>query len=107
MAGRGTNRGHAFSSGVARSGSSIDGGRGRPCPSLSNNLQHYARRFCDPKPRAVGSNAFTFMRIFVTGASGLVGRQLVPRLLRNGMAVTVLVRTPGALDEAMAADLTV
>jgi NADH dehydrogenase len=36
------------------------------------------------------------MRVLVTGASGLVGRRLVPRLLREGMAVTVFVRTPGA-----------
>lgn len=38
------------------------------------------------------------MRIFVTGASGLVGRRLVPRLLRPGTAVTAFVRTPAAFD---------
>lgn len=38
------------------------------------------------------------MRIFVTGASGLVGRRLVPRLLRPGTAVTAFVRTPATFD---------
>jgi nucleoside-diphosphate-sugar epimerase len=37
------------------------------------------------------------MRVFVTGASGLVGRRLVARLLRDGVSVTAYVRTPGAL----------
>ena len=40
------------------------------------------------------------MKVFVTGASGLVGRQLVPRLLRNGTAVTALVRTQVHFDAA-------
>jgi nucleoside-diphosphate-sugar epimerase len=40
------------------------------------------------------------MKVFVTGASGLVGRRLVPHLLRQGMAVTAFVRTPAAFDVA-------
>jgi NADH dehydrogenase len=40
------------------------------------------------------------MRVFVTGASGLVGRRLVPRLLRQGLAVTAFVRTPASFDSA-------
>jgi NADH dehydrogenase len=46
------------------------------------------------------------MKVFVTGASGLVGRRLVPRLLREGMEVTAFVRTPAAFD-APGAGLTV
>jgi nucleoside-diphosphate-sugar epimerase len=40
------------------------------------------------------------MKVFVTGASGLVGRRLVPHLLRQGMAVTAFVRTPATFDVA-------
>jgi len=39
------------------------------------------------------------MHVLVTGASGLVGRRLVARLLVRGETVTGFVRTPGALDE--------
>ena len=40
------------------------------------------------------------MRVLVTGASGLVGSRLVPRLLDEGMAVTAFVRTPATYDVA-------
>lgn len=36
------------------------------------------------------------MRVFVTGATGFVGRSLIPRLLRDGHDVTALVRRPAA-----------
>ncbi len=39
------------------------------------------------------------MHVLVTGASGLVGRRLVARLLAGGETVTAFVRTPGALDD--------
>ena len=35
------------------------------------------------------------MRIFVAGASGVIGRELVPRLVERGHAVTGMTRTPG------------
>ena len=35
------------------------------------------------------------MRIFVAGATGAVGRWLVPRLVGNGHSVTGLTRSPG------------
>jgi nucleoside-diphosphate-sugar epimerase len=38
------------------------------------------------------------MKVLVTGASGLVGRRLVPHLLRQGMAVTAFLRRPAAFD---------
>lgn len=47
------------------------------------------------------------MRVLVTGASGLVGRQLIPRLLRGGMAVTAFVRTTGPLGDVAGEGLTV
>ncbi|UQN08732.1 NAD-dependent epimerase/dehydratase family protein [Deinococcus sp. QL22] len=34
------------------------------------------------------------MRVFVTGASGFIGRRLVPKLLQRGHTVTALVRRP-------------
>ena len=40
------------------------------------------------------------MKVLVTGASGLIGRRMVPRLLREGIAVTAFVRTPDAFDVA-------
>jgi nucleoside-diphosphate-sugar epimerase len=40
------------------------------------------------------------MKVLVTGASGLIGRRLVPRLLRENVAVTAFVRRPGAFDVA-------
>lgn len=46
------------------------------------------------------------MQVLVTGASGLVGRRLVPRLLGEGMAVTVFVRTPGTFPAGEGATIT-
>ncbi len=45
------------------------------------------------------------MHVFVTGASGLVGRRLVARLLGAAVPVTAFVRTPGALDGLAGAGL--
>jgi NADH dehydrogenase len=39
------------------------------------------------------------MQVFVTGASGFVGRRLVARLVQNRVAVTAFVRRPGALGD--------
>jgi len=39
------------------------------------------------------------MRVLVTGATGYIGGRLVPRLLRQGHAVRVLVRGPGRIAE--------
>ncbi len=47
------------------------------------------------------------MTVLVTGASGLIGRRLVPRLLRSGIAVTAFVRTPGSLGALGGGALTV
>lgn len=35
------------------------------------------------------------MRVFVTGATGTLGRHLVPRLIAAGHEVTATTRTPG------------
>src|SRR5258707_14191862 len=56
--------------------------------------------FCGAGQPAVRAAALPTMKVLVTGASGLVGRRLVPRLLREGMAVTVFVRRPAAYDAA-------
>jgi NADH dehydrogenase len=47
------------------------------------------------------------MKVFVTGASGFVGRRLVARLVRGGGSVTAFVRTPGSLGNLAGAGLTV
>jgi len=47
------------------------------------------------------------MKVLVTGASGLVGRRLVVRLLRAGGAVTAFVRVPGTLGGLAGDGLTV
>jgi NADH dehydrogenase len=47
------------------------------------------------------------MHVLVTGASGLVGRRLVARLLTAGVTVTAFVRTPGRLDDLAAGALRV
>lgn len=39
------------------------------------------------------------MKIAITGASGFVGRQLVPRLLARGVALVLIGRNPGLLQE--------
>jgi uncharacterized protein YbjT (DUF2867 family) len=36
------------------------------------------------------------MRIFVTGATGVIGRRLVPMLVEQGHTVTAVVRSPEA-----------
>jgi nucleoside-diphosphate-sugar epimerase len=38
------------------------------------------------------------MRVFVAGASGAVGRRLVPALIKNGHEVVAMTRTPGKVD---------
>ena len=35
------------------------------------------------------------MRIFVTGATGVIGRRMVPQLVRDGHEVTAIVRSAG------------
>jgi nucleoside-diphosphate-sugar epimerase len=45
------------------------------------------------------------MRVLVTGASGLVGRRLVARLLASSAAVTAFVRRPAALNGVAGDDL--
>src|SRR5499426_1679837 len=39
------------------------------------------------------------MRVFVTGATGALGRHLVPRLLAAGHEVTATTRTPGKVAQ--------
>ena len=46
------------------------------------------------------------MRVLVTGASGLIGRRLTARLLRQGTSVTAFVRKPDALAASAASGLT-
>lgn len=46
------------------------------------------------------------MRVLVTGASGLIGRRLTARLLRQGVSVTAFVRTPDALADLAGGGLT-
>jgi nucleoside-diphosphate-sugar epimerase len=42
------------------------------------------------------------MRVFVAGATGAIGRRLVPMLLADGHQVTGMTRSPGKLDELRA-----
>ena len=56
--------------------------------------------FCEAAQPGVRAAALPTMKVLVTGASGLVGRRLVPHLLRQGMAVTAFVRTPATFDVA-------
>ena len=46
------------------------------------------------------------MKVFVTGATGAIGRALLPRLLESGHAVTALVRSPGKQRAVEAAGAT-
>src|SRR2546425_5493982 len=55
------------------------------------------RAFCRAGQGAVRAAAPRAMNVLVTGASGLVGRQVVACLLDAGRAVTAFVRTPGRL----------
>lgn len=62
-------------------------------------------RLFGPKPEPHAGVAFGFnsvivgrMRILVTGATGYIGGRLVPRLLEQGHAVTVLVRDVGRIE---------
>lgn len=45
------------------------------------------------------SGAESARTVLVTGSTGYIGSRLVPRLLADGAAVTVLVRSPGKLDD--------
>src|ERR1700756_2049429 len=47
------------------------------------------------KPNAEGSA----MRVFVTGATGAMGRHLVPGLITAGHQVTATTRTPGKIAQ--------
>jgi nucleoside-diphosphate-sugar epimerase len=47
------------------------------------------------------------MNVLVTGASGLIGRRLVARLLRAGCSVGAFVRTPGSLADLAPDRLTI
>jgi 2-alkyl-3-oxoalkanoate reductase len=42
------------------------------------------------------------MRVFVTGATGAIGKRLVPQLVGRGHQVTATTRTPKKLDELRA-----
>src|SRR5262249_55675997 len=53
------------------------------------------------------SAALSTMNVLVTGASGLIGRRLVARLLRAGFSVAAFVRTPGSLAELAGDRLTI
>ena len=46
------------------------------------------------------------MRVFVAGASGVIGPVLVPMLVKDAHQVSAMTRTPGKIDalEAMGAD---
>ena len=45
------------------------------------------------------------MRVFVTGATGFVGRALIPRLQRDGHAVVAWVRSPARARGLLGADV--
>ena len=45
------------------------------------------------------------MRVFVTGATGFVGRALIPRLQRDGYAVVAWVRSPARARSLLGADV--
>ena len=45
------------------------------------------------------------MRVFVTGATGFVGRALIPRLQRDGHAVVAWVRTPARARGPLGAEV--
>jgi 2-alkyl-3-oxoalkanoate reductase len=46
------------------------------------------------------------MRIFVAGATGVIGRRLVPMLVERGHEVTAMTRSPGKADQIRAAGAT-
>src|SRR5262249_43860147 len=76
--------------------SAAHAGRGPRCQAASR----HPAGFCGVRRRTLRAPALPTMRVFVTGASGLVGRRLVPRLLRKGLPVTAFVPTPAAFDPA-------
>ena len=45
------------------------------------------------------------MRVFVTGATGFIGRALIPRLQRDGHAVVAWVRTPARARDLLGAEV--
>ena len=45
------------------------------------------------------------MRVFVTGATGFVGRALIPRLQRDGHAVVAWVRSPARARGLLGAEV--
>jgi nucleoside-diphosphate-sugar epimerase len=51
------------------------------------------------RAHGAGGRARGRVRVFVAGASGVIGRRLVPLLLADGHEVTAMTRTPGKMSE--------
>ena len=45
------------------------------------------------------------MKVFVAGASGVIGRRLVPMLVERGHEVTAMTRSPEKADEMRAMEI--